>query len=486
MRYISRKKAYSLLIMLIIEIFNLIMTMKYVENEVNTFTPANIKILSIITVIELIITFIIWKKIANEFCSAFFIVYIVATVFCLGQCFCWAFDIDMGSIDLLKYIPTIPIEYIVKGLVYSQNAIIVFFLGALFAYKKYDIRKVMYQNSEENDYDILAMNTVSTILLIISIPCVILNYKNILSAVVLGGYSELYTELNSYSKTGQFIPLLASWFPVALLMKYALYAKKDKSKSYLSVFFLLVYIAINLFVGGRSGAVMLVLALVLAKYYYGTPFKKKELVSVCIGAYLFLGLLNAVADIRLLGNRGLFSIFSAFSLSSVLGDFIGEMGWSMSSTCWTMQLIEEGSYFRCGESYLYALTAIIPNLGFWKVHPAKIANLGEWLQRSLGRSTGLGYTFVAETYANFSWFGLIMMFCLGIVACKLLAKIPREYAIYNYRKSFLMVMIIATILKSFVRSSFSASMRTLVFTILLINYLIIMFKQYYRKKGNIR
>ena len=485
MRYISRRKANALFILFLIEVVNLFLGWNYVT-EGGTYTSDNIRLIAAITVFEVIITFVIWKKIVNEFCCPFFIVYVVSVIFGIGQCFCWTFGLDMGSMDLLEYLPKIPIHYIGNGLIYSQNAIIIFFLGALFAYSENESKKVMCEDTEANNCDYIAMETVSTLLLIISIPCVILNFKNVLTAVVAGGYSELYTELNSYSKAGQFIPLLAGWFPVALLMKYALYAKHDKVKSSISVAFLFIYIAINLFAGGRSGAVMLVLAFVLAKYYYGTPFTKKELVMVILGGYIFLGILNAIADTRLMSNRNFFSFFSSFSISSVLGDFIGEMGWSMSSTSWTMQLIDNGSYFRCGESYLYALTAIIPNLGFWKVHPAKIANLGDWLQSSLGRSTGLGYTFIAETYANFSWFGLILMFILGIGASRLLSKIPREYAVYNYRKSFLMVMIIATILKSFVRSSFSASMRPLVFTILLIYLMIHFVSSFYsgRRKEN--
>ena len=194
----------------------------------------------------------------------------------------------MGSMDLLEYLPKIPIHYIGNGLIYSQNAIIIFFLGALFAYSENESKKVMCEDTEANNCDYLAMETVSTLLLIISIPCVMLNFKNVLTAVVAGGYSGLYTELNSYSKAGQFIPLLAGWFPVALLMKYALYAKHDKVKSSISVAFLFIYIAINLFAGGRSGAVMLVLAFVLAKYYYGNSIYKKRVSNGIFGRiYIF-------------------------------------------------------------------------------------------------------------------------------------------------------------------------------------------------------
>lgn len=155
------------------------------------------------------------------------------------------------------------------------------------------------------------------------------------------------------------------------------------------------------------------------------------------------------------------------SFSSVLGDFIGELGWSMSSLVWTMHLT--GNTFRKGTSYLFAFTAIIPNLGFWKEHPAALySNLGEWMQKELGRTTGLGYTFVAETYINFWWYGLIVMFLFGCIASRLLSGINKENAKYNIKITFVIIMFFTCVLKSFVRSSFSAIMRPMIFTVLVL------------------
>lgn len=296
-----------------------------------------------------------------------------------------------------------------------------------------------------------------------------MNLWNILPSVISGGYSELYTELNSYSKMGQFLPLIAGWFPIALLMKYAVNAKDNPRVSKRFAIILWAYIVINLYIGGRSGAVMMVLAFFITKQYLVKPIRKKMILPFCLGGYVFIGLLNTIAQIRLQTNRSIMDVFYTFftSTSSVIGDFIGELGWSMSSLVWTMDL--GGDVFRKGTSYLFAFTAIIPNLGFWKVHPAAVySNLGEWMQSALGRTTGLGYTFVAETYANFWWFGLIMMFLFGCIASKLLSGINKENAKYNIKRTFIIIMFFSSVLKSFVRSQFSAIMRPLIFTVLLL------------------
>lgn len=464
---VSRGKINSVMMLLVICLFNLLMTMHYVNGS-RVYTSYDIRVISIIAVCELVMVSIIWVRLTEEIFSPFFIMFIVVYIFCMGQTICWAFGFDMGEMDLQKYIPHLNMHYLGDGLLYTLNGIILFLIGAVIAYNDKGI-KIADVQTEKNLKDFVAIKNLSTILLIVSLPCVCLNLWNVLPSVMMGGYAELYTELNSYSKMGQFIPLIAGWFPIALLMKYAVDAEDKPRVSKISAVVLWVYIAINLYIGGRSGAVMMVLAFFITKQYLVKPIRKKMILPVCIGGYAFIGILNAIADIRLKANRSVMDVISAFgaSLSSVIGDFIGELGWSMSSLVWTMDLT--GNTFRKGSSYLFAFTAIIPNLGFWEEHPATIySNLGEWMQKELGRTTGLGYTFVAETYINFYWYGLIAMFLFGCIASRLLSGINKNNAKYNIKITFVIIMFFTSVLKSFVRSSFSSIMRPMIFTVLLL------------------
>lgn len=142
-----------------------------------------------------------------------------------------------------------------------------------------------------------------------------MNLWNILPSVISGGYSELYTELNSYSKMGQFLPLIAGWFPIALLMKYAVNAKDNPRVSKRFAIILWAYIVINLYIGGRSGAVMMVLAFFITKQYLVKPIRKKMILPFCLGGYVFIGLLNTIAQIRLQTNRSIMDVFIHFYIN---------------------------------------------------------------------------------------------------------------------------------------------------------------------------
>ena len=471
MRKIPAAKFHLCIMLMVFSIFNLFLMLHFV-NDTRNYTSQEIFVISWIAIIEIAVSMILWKKMAKELLSPFTVVFFTTVVFGIGQVFGWALGMDMDYYDLQTYIPTIGMHYVGDSLLYSLDGIILFLMGGAIAYTGVHRPGLMIKETEKNKIDKEAMRLVSTFLLLVSVPAFLLNSRNVLGAVLMSGYSGMYTELNSYSQAEQFLPLLAGWLPIALLMKYALHCNTRKDYSNLAVIGMVIYIALNLFLGARSGVVMLALAFLITKHFLGTPFTKRKVIPTAIIGYIGIGFLNAVRNIRLMSNRSILDVLDAFSVSSVIGSFIGELGWSMSSLAWTMRLIHAGEPFRYGTSYLYAITAIIPNLGFWKEHPAVKANLGRWMQSLLGRTTGLGYTFIAETYANFAWFGLIAMFFFGVLLGKIMGSVTRDTAKYNYKATMVMIMIISVLLKSFVRSTFSSIMRQLVFTVILITTMI--------------
>ena len=106
---------------------------------------------------------------------------------------------------------------------------------------------------------------------------------------------------------------------------------------------------------------------------------------------------------------------------------IKEMGGSMRTIAHTLNLIPGERPFAMGSTYVYGASVLIPNL-FWDVHPSvEHGNLGRWLTIivdpyifSLGG--GLGYSFIAEAYANFGWWGV--PFVMGLIGV-MVAKVTR-------------------------------------------------------------
>ena len=104
---------------------------------------------------------------------------------------------------------------------------------------------------------------------------------------------------------------------------------------------------------------------------------------------------------------------------------LSEIGQSMSTVSYTLDLVPAVRPFDLGASYVYAVIAVIPNVG-WDVHPTMAhGTLSTWLVRTVepttaARGGGLGYSFIAEAYENFGWTGVPMvMIALGWVAGRL-------------------------------------------------------------------
>jgi oligosaccharide repeat unit polymerase len=106
------------------------------------------------------------------------------------------------------------------------------------------------------------------------------------------------------------------------------------------------------------------------------------------------------------------------SIDNPLVAILSEMGTSMQTVAHTLELVPSTRPFDWGIGYLYGLGTILPNL-FGGVHPAiQRGTASEWLVRLVApweveQGGGLGYSFIAEAYLNFSWVGGAVF--LGIV-----------------------------------------------------------------------
>lgn len=152
---------------------------------------------------------------------------------------------------------------------------------------------------------------------------------------------------------------------------------------------------------------------------------------------------------------------------------VSEMGGSMFPLAETMRLVPRRSDYRLGTTYLYSLTSVIPNVGFWDLHPAmRYGDLGGWLQRTLDLGYGPGYSIVAEAYINFGRAGFLFMFCFGFVLARLFHI--DAVRLGNPLLVLLSLLLCFLILKT-VRNSFLATVRSLFYYLLPI-YLIVVYR----------
>ncbi len=118
--------------------------------------------------------------------------------------------------------------------------------------------------------------------------------------------------------------------------------------------------------------------------------------------------------------------------------------------------------YDLGLSYAYALLTVVPN-AFWDIHPTIAHGLaGTWLtnltEPVLARmGGGIGYSFMAEVYLNFGWFGVGALILIGFLFARLVLwatevdSLSRMAGLASFTSSFLF----------FVRSESGAVLRPL-------------------------
>jgi oligosaccharide repeat unit polymerase len=103
---------------------------------------------------------------------------------------------------------------------------------------------------------------------------------------------------------------------------------------------------------------------------------------------------------------------------------IAEIGSSMMTVSYVMELVPRERDFQWGADYFYAFLTLIPNF-FGEIHPTIARGLaGNWLTWEIipynaYRGGGLGFSFLAEAYLNFGWWGAPLLGVMGFLFSKL-------------------------------------------------------------------
>jgi len=274
-----------------------------------------------------------------------------------------------------------------------------------------------------------ALHIIGCVLLIISCVPVGILALDALEIVMWGGYSALYQQERA---TGLIAGLegvthfLAGFFVTGCL--FLLVGTKDNKKIQLSTIgLLLFYAGIFFFLGHRRYGTMIFLSVVWIWHVIIRPLSLRKL--TVIGLLLLFFVFPTINLIRNIegGDRLSYKyLVEAFlSIESPIIMAISEMGGSMGTIAYTLHLIPDERPFAMGTTYLYVATSIIPNL-FWGLHPAiEYGSLARWLTITVDpfaflSGGGLGYSFIAEAYANFGWWGApVLLALLGFAIAKL-------------------------------------------------------------------
>lgn len=172
-----------------------------------------------------------------------------------------------------------------------------------------------------------------------------------------------------------------------------------------------LYAATYLFLGSRGAAAM---SCVAVAWIFESSIRRIPRSLILVFAVVALIVFPLVRQTRNISGRDRLSWESQVqilsNLQNPLSSSIAEMGYTLVTVTHTVALVPDTRPFDLGRSYLYAAAAVLPNLG-WDVHPSVAHGLlCDWLIGIVDpviahSGGGLGFSFIAESYLNFGWFG---------------------------------------------------------------------------------
>jgi oligosaccharide repeat unit polymerase len=278
--------------------------------------------------------------------------------------------------------------------------------------------------------------TVGRVFLFISVIPVLITAVGAIQVAKAGGYASIY-EQQAVTGVAASASIVADFIFPGVFLTIAGGSRAPKLRIF-AVLFLLLYTCAKLTVGTRGAAVMPLLAMLWLWNEVVKPIPKSLLFGV--GALLLLVVFPVIGATRNeVAGVDIFSIdFLTKTLTGVnnpLVASISEMGFSATTIGWTMDLVPKVRPFALGSTFLVAVLTLIPNIFTSGRHPALTMSGYDipdfWLVAELDedfadRGGSFGFSFIAEAYLNFGWFGIFFMGLLGFGYAKLVQWALRD------------------------------------------------------------
>lgn len=184
----------------------------------------------------------------------------------------------------------------------------------------------------------------------------------------------------------------------------------------------------GLLIGSRSAGVFPVVALGWA---WHRTIREISPRAIALALLVFFAIVSPVVeatrDIEGASRSSLeFWLASYTGLNSPALKGISTQGETVRTVAHTIDLVPSSKPFEWGASYCTAALAVFPNIG-WRQHPAaQHGSLSTWLVKTVEPGIaavggGLGYSYIAEAYINFGWFGPLVVCLVGFAMVRWLS-----------------------------------------------------------------
>jgi len=389
-----------------------------------------------------------WFKLRKEFICLYNLLLLLLYLFTYAQCLLSVFNLVPETSALFRYCTKHDILY---AEMFTILSLICFHIGALVSCKKPQLyNNFAIENSEDSTLMNIAIKKVGMIFLLFSAPSFFYTLLSMITTVATKGYRAIYGYDEAFglslSIMDKIVNITADYFIPALICLLIAYRNsRPKRNSILLLMF--IEIVIKLYIGGRGDAIILLLIILVTYHYAIKPITPRKTLKYSIYGYILISFFTVIAQTRGNSNRSIFDyisvFFDSFGNENLFISAVSEMGFTIYPLLMVMKIVPTSFDFLYGKSYLYAFTSIIPNIGFWTVHPATLYSRGGvWLMDVLNLSFGPGYTLCADAYRNFGWGGFWVLALFGILFGKIYSSFDKN-TVNKRPEIFAVVMIFA-------------------------------------------
>jgi oligosaccharide repeat unit polymerase len=372
-----------------------------------------VPLLCILVAVVTIWTLWSWHAMTGSWFDPYTLFFTAAVVFNAGQALLEIFGLNNDGMLKGRFPP----ETLVRTLLLVLLGLTAFHLGGMLAAARRKNRSQLEDNELEANITGQAIRFVGWGLLAISvIPSLILT-NDAISLVMMRGYFALFQRDSGVGLNATPQVLGAFLVPSALFLLAG--AQKHRTTRLVSLLIILFYCIIQLFLGHRNTAYPVLLAYLWLWHRVVRPLPRLFIVVIAVGLLLISPLIAAIRDVPGQDRLSWNYLIERYSLiENPIVAAISEIGGSMSTIAYTLQLVPSTRDFDNGIDYLYATFTVVPNF-LWELHPTIMRGTpSTWLIWHVNPFTAerggtIGYSFIAEAYFNFGWIGTPIV--LGII-----------------------------------------------------------------------
>lgn len=435
-------------------------------------TDEDCRYLGLFVIIQFAYSLYSWWKVEGYMFSAYIVFLIAFYAFNTGQVILEYLGLSQDAHLLLNgYLDS---KGFYDGAFFSMSSLLFFHFGALMVTNKRSKEKTSLRQ-EELHASYHAIRKIAISIAFMSAPFYIYNLIINLATVAVYGYSGLYDN----NASSRFVAIIGDFYVPALIALYFASEYSGKGKKLCLLILLFTVFLPPFILGGRS-SIAIISAVLLIVYTLFYEIKKRHIIVMSIGVIALLFSFFVISLIRHSATKdiNLIRMVLQDNDENPIAGILQEMGFSMFPVSWTIENVPRFKDYEYGTTYLWELFSIVPNIGFGEIHPAKVHESSQWMQKQSGYSFGLGYSLIAEAYNNFGWYGILFMFFNGYVYCRMFKSVNRRNMKVNPILVLAAVIFLWFSIKG-VRNSFLGTVRGVFYYTLPLYWLMTYFKNKY-------